>query len=197
MQIINKSSETAWIADSGVARAKKFSKSNTPPSGREVSLRSVGGTGLHLMQSRPSYRLWWLSRRSINQSCLTSSVAPSASAMRLLLKICDDYSKKFSIVFNAIKSACLMVTRNKLLQRCIKKLEMWANAKRDGRPAEYRWRPLFNAAKFGWRPLLVCRAVTLPRREARWNLQGCPKLTKRSQPLVGREARLLGVTFVQ
>jgi len=28
-------------------------------------------------------------------------------------------------------------------------LEMWANAKRDGRPAEYRWRPLFNAAKVG------------------------------------------------
>jgi len=28
-------------------------------------------------------------------------------------------------------------------------LEMWANAQRDGRPAEYMWRPLFNAAKFG------------------------------------------------
>jgi len=27
-------------------------------------------------------------------------------------------------------------------------LEMWANAQRDGRPAEHRWRPLFNAAKF-------------------------------------------------
>jgi len=26
---------------------------------------------------------------------------------------------------------------------------MWANAQRDGRPAEYRWRPMFNAAKFG------------------------------------------------
>jgi len=26
------------------------------------------------------------------------------------------------------------------------KLEMWANAQRDGRPAYYRWRPLFNAA---------------------------------------------------
>jgi len=37
---------------------------------------------------------------------------------------------------------------------------MWANAQRDGRPAEYRWRPLFNAAKFGWRPLLQCRAVS-------------------------------------
>ena len=26
------------------------------------------------------------------------------------------------------------------------KLEMWANAQRDGRPAEYMWSPLFNAA---------------------------------------------------
>jgi len=26
---------------------------------------------------------------------------------------------------------------------------LWANAQRDGRPAEHRWRPLFNAAKFG------------------------------------------------
>jgi len=30
-----------------------------------------------------------------------------------------------------------------------KTTRMWANAQRDGRPAEYRWRPLFNAAKFG------------------------------------------------
>jgi len=63
---------------------------------------------------------------------------------------------------------------------------MWANAQRDGRPAEYRWRPLFNAAKFGWRPLLEWRAVTLPRRETSWNLQGCPKLANRSRPLVNR-----------
>jgi len=49
------------------------------------------------------------------------------------------------------------------------KLEIWANAQRDGRPAEYRWRHLFNAAKFLWRPLLECRAVTLPRRETRWH----------------------------
>ena len=34
-----------------------------------------------------------------------------------------------------------------LLHRAaIIKLEMWANAQCDGRPAEYRWRPLFNAA---------------------------------------------------
>jgi len=47
------------------------------------------------------------------------------------------------------------------------KTRMWANAQRDVSPAEYRWRPLFNAAKFGSRPLLQCRAVTLPRRETR------------------------------
>jgi len=65
---------------------------------------------------------------------------------------------------------------------------MWANVQRDGRPTEYRWRPLFNAAKFGWRPLLECRAVTLLRRETRWNLQGWPELANRSQPLVGRSS---------
>jgi len=65
---------------------------------------------------------------------------------------------------------------------------MWANAQSDGRPAEYRWCPLFNAANFGWCALLECRAVTLPRREACWNLQGCPKLANRSQPLGGRSS---------
>jgi len=36
-----------------------------------------------------------------------------------------------------------------LLSEMVLKLEMWANAQRDGRPADYSWRPLFNAAKFG------------------------------------------------
>ena len=69
---------------------------------------------------------------------------------------------------------------------------MWANAQRDGRPAEHRWRPVFNTAKFGWRPLLECRAVTMPRRETRWNELGCPKLPDRSQPLVGRSSPYYG-----
>jgi len=29
------------------------------------------------------------------------------------------------------------------------KLEIWVNAQHDGRPAEYRWRPMFKATKFG------------------------------------------------
>jgi len=44
---------------------------------------------------------------------------------------------------------------------------MWANAQRDGRPADYSGRPRLNDAKFGARPLLDCRTVTLPRRETR------------------------------
>jgi len=46
-----------------------------------------------------------------------------------------------------------MVERNsetvEFSPKAYSELEMWANAQRDGRPAEYRWRPLFNAAKFG------------------------------------------------
>jgi len=56
-------------------------------------------------------------------------------------------------------------------------LEKWVNAQRDGRPAEYRWRPLFNAAVW------LCSNAAKTRNP--FNLLGCPKLTKRSQPLVG------------
>jgi len=48
--------------------------------------------------------------------------------------------------------------KNKKEERNRMKLEMWANA----------------------------NAVTLPRRETRWNMQGYPKLTNSSHPLVGR-----------
>jgi len=47
-----------------------------------------------------------------------------------------------SLAFSAVKGQGKMlsfVTTN--IQR-----EMWANAQRDGRPAEYRWHPLLNAA---------------------------------------------------
>jgi len=50
---------------------------------------------------------------------------------------------------------------------------MLANTQRDGRPAEYRWRPLFNAAMFGWCRLLEYRAVTLPTAKSR-NLAALP-----------------------
>jgi len=48
-----------------------------------------------------------------------------------------------------IQSATAEIGRGKK-----KETRTWADAQRHGRPAECRWRPLFNAAKFGWRPLL-------------------------------------------
>jgi len=55
-------------------------------------------------------------------------------------------------------------TKQKRITKKLKtKLEMWANAKRDGRPAEYRWRPLFNAAVW----LTPTITVMLPRCETR------------------------------
>ena len=51
---------------------------------------------------------------------------------------------------------------------------------------------LCSTLQFGWRRLLECHAVTLPRRETRWNYLGRPKLTKRSQPLVGRSSPYCG-----
>jgi len=66
----------------------------------------------------------------------------------------------------------------------IETTRMWANAKRDGRPTEYRWRPLFNAAVW-LTPTNGVPCSNDAKRETRWNLQGCPKLRNRSQPLVG------------
>ena len=45
----------------------------------------------------------------------------------------------------------LLLARGWLRQHIVI-LEMWALAQRDGRPTEYRWRPLLNAAKFGLMP---------------------------------------------
>ena len=46
-----------------------------------------------------------------------------------------------------IQSAAAEIRRGKQIEE--ERTRMWANAQRDGRLAEYRWRPLFNAAKFG------------------------------------------------
>ena len=51
---------------------------------------------------------------------------------------------------------------------------MLANAQRDGRPDEYRWRRLFNAAKFGWRPLVSCSNAAKTR-QSPLKLAGVPQ----------------------
>jgi len=82
----------------------------------------------------------------------TVSVASSMSIMRTaVVKVslnegCLSASQKRATVD---KSCRYRSVRAKELTAAIKvPTSMWANAQRDGRPAEYRWRPLFNAAKF-------------------------------------------------
>ena len=66
---------------------------------------------------------------------------------------------------------------------------MWANAQRDGHPAKHMWRPLFNAAKFGWRPLVDCMPCSNAAKTRKpLKLAGCPKLVNRSHPLMGRSS---------
>jgi len=52
---------------------------------------------------------------------------------------------------------------------------MWANAQRDGRPAEYRWRPLFNDQGH-----IVLDGDRAPRKRAQRSPLFCPCLAKRS-----------------
>jgi len=49
---------------------------------------------------------------------------------------------------------------------------MWANAQRDGRPAEYRWRSVVNAAVWLARPVQVPCSNALPKYES-VRLGGC------------------------
>jgi len=57
---------------------------------------------------------------------------------------------------------------------------MWANAERDGRPAEYRWRLLFNAAVW------LCNNAAKKRNPLKF--AGVPQTNERSQLLVGRSS---------
>jgi len=55
---------------------------------------------------------------------------------------------------------------------------MWANAERDGRPAEYRWRPLFNAAVWLTPTTRVpCSNATKTRNQLK--LSGVPQTNER------------------
>ena len=61
------------------------------------------------------------------------------------LRLGEEKKEKLEMWVNAdIQSAAVEIRRRKKEERT----RMWANAQPDGRPAEHRWRPLFNAAKF-------------------------------------------------
>ena len=68
---------------------------------------------------------------------------------------------------------------------------MWANAQRDGRPAEYRRRPLFNAAVWLTPTILHCRAVTLPKTRNPLKLPGVPQTNEKISAASGPKFTIL------
>jgi len=105
--------------------------------------------------------------------------------------LCWIYGFKFWCHFNCDSVFCWLYVKSVILaffvifsQLNVYITRMWANAQRDGRPAEHRWRCLLRR-KVWLTPSTRCHAVTLPRCKTHWNLQGCLKLPDRSQPLVG------------
>jgi len=125
------------------------------------------------------------------QTYVTSSQTPLACIYELLYT-----AQTQSFILTLSKQLTKIITTFCKSHKLIKaskynQLEMWANAQRDGRPAKYRWRPLFNAAV----RLTPTTRVPCSNAAKTWNLltlPGCPKLTKQSQPLVGRSSPYCG-----
>jgi len=81
----------------------------------------------------------------------------------ILVKLCptvieiltfNKWSQKFTVFRSVISYLQSMELTDVSIYAIValakqKQTRMWANAQPDGRPAEHRWRPLFNAAKFG------------------------------------------------
>ena len=67
---------------------------------------------------------------------------------------------------------------------------MSANAQPGSRPAEYRWRPLFNAAVW-LTPTTRCRAVTLPRRKNPLKFVGVPQTRQQISAVSGPKFTIL------
>ena len=62
----------------------------------------------------------------------------------------------------------------------------WQNSVGGRSPRIPAQETAIHRAKVGWPPVSDVTAVPKARHETRWNLLGCSKLPKRSQPLVGR-----------
>jgi len=65
--------------------------------------------------------------------------ATSSARVTMTVRLVNTYKKRLKA--DGYQAYSIALNQNRL--------EMWANAQRYGRPVEYRWRTLFNAAKFG------------------------------------------------
>jgi len=86
----------------------------------------------------------------------TQSMSCLPEAVRMVFYAMVDAYKNCAVINYSARncSITLLYFFSEHIRKIHSKTRMWANAQPDGRPAEHRWRPLFNAPKFGWRPLL-------------------------------------------
>jgi len=103
----------------------------------------------------------------------------------------------------ALKAMCYTLTfayqnhkcRDNLRNSCFVNYlitRMWVQCPTWWSPCRTQVAPSVQHCKVWLTPTTRCRAVTLPRRETHWNLQGCLKLPDGSQPLVGRSSPYCG-----
>jgi len=87
-----------------------------------------------------------LSKKLKNVNVILSMISfhPSIAQVYFGLQVLPEYKQIYYFNNVAFKN---LVNVQYLLTTLVTR--MWANAQRDGRPAKYRRRPLFNAAEFG------------------------------------------------
>ena len=86
----------------------------------------------------------WQHSEKVEHGCTTTNLSLSngIKIVSVLQRLHGKIGRTIPDVQKRDEQADRQTNRQKLL-------EMWANAQSDGRPAEHRQRPLFNAAKFG------------------------------------------------
>ena len=123
---------------------KKMSVLSLSYEGSDVTITNILQSLPHIMAGKQLAQIWYEEITSLSPyvepSCCTAFIL---NTMR--------YDKLYLCAPKSSRTASLVChtepTNKKSNHRNQKKqLEMWANAQHDGRPAEYRWRPLFNAA---------------------------------------------------
>ena len=90
------------------------------------------------MSLSQSFTRFWCStlQPALHKACVTLSRSSRHATWIGVSPVCHNHNT--IIIITRIIAAYWPVKHSKL--------EMWANAQSDGRPAEYRWRPLLNAA---------------------------------------------------
>ena len=99
------------------------------------------------------------------------------------VKTCHAQNQKYIVYCTVISKDSDMATSNRYrkfieVNTMHNATRMWANAQRDGRPAQHRWCPLLNETKSGWRSLLDCRAVNAAKTRKPLKFAGVPQTGK-------------------